>query len=202
MLVHAESALCAGADAVVQPGGWWGQVEVLHLSDAEAYLRITVARASRRFPLILAMIGDGRLHLSGIAKLAPRLTEENAESLLGRAVHRSKREIEELVAEVAPRSDVPERTRKLPTPSARDRAEVDPADESPSGSGEELRPDGAARPIPTIGTRDPPVCPRYRLSGRFRQDRGRLTTATLTPARHWWRWGWAGPGVMVMRDGT
>ena len=113
-------------------------VEVLHLSDAEAYLRITVARASRRFPLILAMIGDGRLHLSGIAKLAPHLTEENAESLLSRAVHRSKREIEELVAEVAPRPDVPERTRKLPTPSARD--------ESPSGPGEELRPDGVDRP--------------------------------------------------------
>ena len=44
--------------------------EVLHLSEAEAYLRITVARAAREHPLLLTMLGDGRLHLSGIAKLA------------------------------------------------------------------------------------------------------------------------------------
>jgi hypothetical protein len=37
--------------------------ERLHLSDAEAYLRITVARLSRRVPLVLAMLADGRLHL-------------------------------------------------------------------------------------------------------------------------------------------
>jgi hypothetical protein len=31
----------------------------LHLSDAEAYLRITVARLSRRFPVVLDMLADG-----------------------------------------------------------------------------------------------------------------------------------------------
>src|SRR5262249_49632372 len=40
--------------------------EVLHLSEAEAYLRITVARATREHPALLAMLSDGRLHLSGI----------------------------------------------------------------------------------------------------------------------------------------
>ena len=30
--------------------------EVLHLSEAEAYLRITVARAAREHPLLLAML--------------------------------------------------------------------------------------------------------------------------------------------------
>jgi len=44
--------------------------EVLHLS--EAYLRITAARASRRYPLLLSMLADGRLHLSGIGR--PRRT--------------------------------------------------------------------------------------------------------------------------------
>ena len=84
------------------------------ISEAEAYLRITVARASREHPMLLMMLGDGRLHLTGIAKLAPRLTRENREALLKRATHRSKRQIEELVAEIAPRPDVPALTRKLP----------------------------------------------------------------------------------------
>src|SRR5215470_15452014 len=70
--------------------------EILHLSEAEAYLRITVARASRVHPVLLAMLGGGRLHLSGIAKLAPHLTVANRDSVLARAAHRSKREIEDL----------------------------------------------------------------------------------------------------------
>ena len=36
--------------------------KALHLSEAEAYLRIAAARASREHPIILAMLGDGRLH--------------------------------------------------------------------------------------------------------------------------------------------
>jgi len=90
----------------------------LHLSDAEAYLRITAARLSRRFPMVLDMLADGRLHLSAIAKLAPHLREDNAEVLLGRAARRSKRDIEILVAEFAPRPDVPSRIRRLPAPAA------------------------------------------------------------------------------------
>ena len=81
--------------------------DVLHLSEAEAYLRIAAARASREHPMLLTMLGDGRLHLTGIAKLAPHLTRENRDALLKRATHRSKRQIEELIAEIAPRPDVP-----------------------------------------------------------------------------------------------
>ncbi len=47
-------------------------VDVLHLSKAEAYLRIEVARASRRHPKLLTELADGRFHLSGIAELAPK----------------------------------------------------------------------------------------------------------------------------------
>ena len=88
--------------------------EYLHLSEGEAYLRIAVARASREHPIVLAMLADGRLHLSGIALLAPHLTAENRETLLRRAAHRSKRQIEELVAEVAPRKDAPSLLQRLP----------------------------------------------------------------------------------------
>lgn len=88
--------------------------KALHLSEAEAYLRIAAARASREHPVLLEMLGDGRLHLSAIALLAPHLTAENRDALLGRATHRSKRQVEELIAEVAPREDAPALMRKLP----------------------------------------------------------------------------------------
>jgi hypothetical protein len=86
----------------------------LHLSEAEAYRRITVARAARLYPELLAALRDGRVHLSGLALLAPLVTAGNCTSLLERATHRSKREVEELVAEIAPRPDAPPAIRKLP----------------------------------------------------------------------------------------
>src|SRR5262245_10158362 len=88
--------------------------DVLHLSEAEAGLRITVARTAREHPAILERLADGRLHLSGIALLRPHLTPENAAALLERAAHRTKSQIEELLAELAPRPDVPAVIRKLP----------------------------------------------------------------------------------------
>jgi hypothetical protein len=89
---------------------------VLHLSEAEAYLRIAVARAAREHPALLARLASGELHLTGAALLAPHLTVDNLEVVLARAVHKSKRQIEELVAELSPRPDVPASIRKLPDP--------------------------------------------------------------------------------------
>jgi hypothetical protein len=60
------------------------------------------------------MLADGRLHLSAIALLAPHLTAQNRDALLARATHKTKRQIEELVAEIAPRPDAPAVIRKLP----------------------------------------------------------------------------------------
>jgi len=86
----------------------------LHLSEQEAYLRIAVARASREHPMLLTMLRDGRLHLSGIGKLAPHLTRENRDELLKQATHQSKRRIEELVAVLAPRPETPAVIRRVP----------------------------------------------------------------------------------------
>jgi hypothetical protein len=61
------------------------------------------------------MLADGRLHLSGIARLASHLTRDNRDAVLARAAHSSKRGIEELIAELSPRPDVPALIRKLPT---------------------------------------------------------------------------------------
>ena len=107
--------------------------EVLNLSEHEAYLRIAAARASRKYPMLLAMLSDGRIHLSGIGKLAPHLNDANSEEVLARAAHKSKREIEELVAALAPKPDVPASVRKLPT-----RPEIAPS--------LELVPDGVTMP--------------------------------------------------------
>ena len=91
--------------------------ELLHLSEHEAYLRITAARASRKHPMLLEMLSDGRLHLTAIGMLAPHLTEGNRETLLARACLRSKRQIEELLVELSPKPDVPAGIRKLPAVS-------------------------------------------------------------------------------------
>ena len=88
--------------------------QALHLSEAEAFRRITVARAARRHPALLTALAVGRVHLSGLALLVPLVTADNCTALLERAAHRSKREIEELVAELAPRAAVPASIRKLP----------------------------------------------------------------------------------------
>jgi hypothetical protein len=88
--------------------------EILHLAEHEAFLPIKVARASREHPVLLEMLSDGRLHLSGIVVLRPHLTEANQEELLSQAAHKTRRQIEELVAELQPKPDVPSTIRKLP----------------------------------------------------------------------------------------
>ncbi len=88
--------------------------EMLHFSEQEAYARITVARASRKHPMLLGMLRDGRLHLSGIVRLVPHLTLENRDAVLKRATHKSKRQIEELVAELEPKPDARATIRRFP----------------------------------------------------------------------------------------
>lgn len=81
-------------------------VEVLHLSEQQSYLRISVARTGRRHPEIFERIRRGELHMSGVHKMSPVLyLSEEPEALIAAAVHKSKREIEALLAEIAPRPD-------------------------------------------------------------------------------------------------
>jgi hypothetical protein len=120
--------------------------ERLHLSEAEAYLRIAAARASREHPILLAMLADGRLHLTAIAKLAPHLTPDNRDAVLERATHFSKRQVEELAAELAPRPDAPALIRKLPEPPPTPPYPTSgrPCLNQIAGSSLELRPDAVA----------------------------------------------------------
>ena len=134
--------------------------DVLHLSEHEAYLRITVARASRAHPMLLTMLGEGGLHLSGIAKLVPHLTLANRAELLERASGKSKRQIEELVAELAPHFDAPPLVRKLPESRGTEPTNVQGALEIPGAS--ELGPDRvvmAAHPPPSPPAVVQPLAP-------------------------------------------
>lgn len=89
--------------------------QVLHLAEHAAYNRIEAARAARRFPTILESLADGRIHLSTVRLLAPHLTDANHIALLEEASHKSKREVEQIIARLLPRPDVPTSVRKLPS---------------------------------------------------------------------------------------
>ena len=91
---------------------------VLHLAEDAAFKRIRAARVARRFPAIFVAIADGRLHLGAVVLLAPHLNDENASELLAAASHRSKAEIELLLAQRYPRPDVPATLRQLGAPTA------------------------------------------------------------------------------------
>jgi hypothetical protein len=91
----------------------------LRLSEDEAQRRSRAARTARAFPVLFEMMADGAVHLTGLLLLAPYLTPANHAELLARARFRTKREIEHLVAEIAPRADVPARIEPLgPRPPA------------------------------------------------------------------------------------
>jgi len=93
--------------------------EVLHLSEPAAYNRIEVARAARRFPDVLRMLGEGSLSLATVRLLAAQLTADNCPELLPAAAGKSKRGVERMLAGYFPRPDVPTAIRKLPVAKGR-----------------------------------------------------------------------------------
>ncbi len=88
----------------------------LRLSEHAAYARIECARLVRRLPAVLVALEHGELNLTAASLLAPVLTRENCDDLLGRARHRTRREVEVLVAALRPKPDAPAIVRKLPEP--------------------------------------------------------------------------------------
>src|SRR5882672_6423927 len=90
--------------------------DALGLSEWEAYNRIEVARAARRFPVILDMLADGSVNLTTVKLLASHLTLANHRGVLESARGRRKPEVEEIVARLSPRPDVPPSVRRLPAP--------------------------------------------------------------------------------------
>ena len=134
--------------------------EVLHLSEHAAYRRIEAARAARRFPTILNRLTDGRLNLTAVVLVAPHLTAANHIEVLDAALHKSKREVEQMVANLSPRPAVPPTVRKRPDiPIAQNQITVDGGtDNDPS----------PPRPLGKVTTNSPatvsPIAPqRYKI---------------------------------------
>jgi hypothetical protein len=89
--------------------------QALRLSEDAACNRIEAARACRRFPVILDLLASGAMTLTSVRLLGRHLTPENQQAVLAKASGRSRQQIEALVAELAPRPDVPSLVRRLPT---------------------------------------------------------------------------------------
>jgi hypothetical protein len=82
-------------------------VRELHFSDQSAFKRIRVARLARQFPAIHDMLADGRLNLSSIVTLSSYLTLDNTDELLAAATHKTKGQLEQMLAERFPQPDLP-----------------------------------------------------------------------------------------------
>jgi hypothetical protein len=143
---------------------------VLRLSEHEAYHRIYAARTSRRFPVLLEGLREGRLTLSTLRLLGPHLTRRNHLDLLGEAEGRSKREVQQLLSRRSPSPDVPSSVRKLrspiPAPNVASPLEPTPVvlttEAQPRGA-EPLRPATVVAPAPRPTVVAPLSVDRYEI---------------------------------------
>jgi 5-methylcytosine-specific restriction endonuclease McrA len=93
-------------------------VQELHMSEDVAYKRICIARTARRFPAAFPMLADGRLNQTAVLLLAPHLAPDNADDLLAAATHKTKPEMESLLAQRFPQPDLPTLLQAVPTTGA------------------------------------------------------------------------------------
>lgn len=112
--------------------------QILHLSEHAAYGRIEAARLLQRFPIILEMLEEGSLNLTTVGLLAPHLTRENHREVLDMAQHKSKRQVEELLARLHPQPPIPSSIRKLPSANlitvwSSAQRDVEPSPQPPDG---------------------------------------------------------------------
>lgn len=77
------------------------------MSEGAAFRRINAARLVKRFPSLLARIEKGELHLSTLVLLRPHLTERNVDELAAAVAGKTRRQVEEILARLAPKPDVP-----------------------------------------------------------------------------------------------
>jgi len=81
-------------------------VGALRMTEDVALLRIRVARTARQYPSIYGLLADGRLGLTSVLRLAPHLSPAKAGELIHAAAGKSKAELEALLAERFPRTEL------------------------------------------------------------------------------------------------
>jgi hypothetical protein len=87
-------------------------VHALGMSEGAAGRRVIAARVCTKFPEALALVAQGKLHLSAVCALAGQLTSENASELLAASTGKTRRQVEEILATKFPQADVRERIRR------------------------------------------------------------------------------------------
>jgi hypothetical protein len=160
----------------------------LGLSEHEAYNRIEVARASRRYPVILERLAEGAVHLTAVRLLAPHLTPENHAQVLDEARGKRKAQIEEIVARLAPWPDAPTTIRRLPAPRPTALAGAVSGFGPPSGSLPAVATPGpAGSPPPTPGGSlpiPPGGAPALRVPAQVPPPSTWPGSASQTPTSH------------------
>lgn len=91
-------------------------LRALGMSNGTAQRFSVAARLASQFPGLVGRIERGEIHLTTLVQMRHYLTEDNADELLELARGRTRYQVEELLASVAPRPDAPSRMRKLATP--------------------------------------------------------------------------------------
>ena len=84
------------------------------LTGGSAHRRLTAAALVRRFPVILARVEQGDIHLESLCALKDVLTEANVDALMAATAKKTLREVQHIVACLAPKPDVSASIRKLP----------------------------------------------------------------------------------------
>jgi hypothetical protein len=87
----------------------------LNLSEGSVALRIQVANVSRRFPQILVALAENRMSLTVAGLLAPVLTETNVEKVLADCTGMTRRQAEEYLVALRPKSVFAPPIRKTPS---------------------------------------------------------------------------------------
>ena len=119
--------------------------DALHLGDGAAYRRIEAACVCRRFPGALQLIVEGGVTLTNLGLIAPHLTPANCAQLFNDVSHKSKREVEIIVARLAPKPDAATTIRKTPSSIPRPIAEA--TQEQPVAACHEASPLPPPRPV-------------------------------------------------------
>lgn len=86
----------------------------LRLSEDAACTRLAAVSACRRFPQILDLLSSGAVTLTAVRRIGPHLTPGNCDSVMARAMNRTRSDIDVLVAELAPQPDLTPSVRKVP----------------------------------------------------------------------------------------
>lgn len=93
-------------------------VKALRFAEGETARRIHASRAAVKYPVLYRYINRGLMNVTAVSLLAPHLNHRNHRQIIRSAVGRNTRQIEALVATLAPTPDRPDRVKFLGTPVA------------------------------------------------------------------------------------